>query len=152
MWLVDSRVGSGEAGMSCVGPSSRRRVVQAGGEGRRAGLGAAGPGLRVPPAAPPVLSGLRRGEVKGCRGPGMGWVWGGGREASCRVDPPSLRGGRSDGDDVEAKAVGLKLDVVPAVTSGGHRQRQQRQGRSPGGRHYNNKGNLEVNTGEEWAG
>lgn len=66
--------------------------------------------------------------------------------------PPSLRGGLSDGDDVEAEAVGLKLDVVPAVTSGGHRQRQQRQGRSPGGRHYNNKGNLEVNTGEEWAG
>ena len=115
--------------------------------------GAAGPGLRVPPAASLVLSRLGRGDVKGWRGPGRGgWVWGGGREASGRVDPASLRGERSDRDDVEAEAVGLKLDVVPAVTSGGHRQRQQRQGRSPGGRHYNNKGNLEVNTGEEWAG
>lgn len=81
-----------------------------------------------------------------------GWDWDGGRVAACRFGPPSLWGGRSDWDDVEAEAVCLKLDVVPAVTSGGHRQRQQRQGRSPGGRHYNNKGNLEVNTGEEWAG
>lgn len=82
----------------------------------------------------------------------LGWGWNGSREASRRDGPPSLQGGWSDRDDVEAEAVGLKLDVVPAVTSGGHRQRQQRQGRSPGGRHYNNKGNLEVNTGEEWAG
>jgi len=38
------------------------------------------------------------------------------------------------------------------VTSGGHRQRQQREVRSPGMWHYNNKGNLKVNTGEEWTG
>lgn len=84
------------------------------------------------------------------RGGGVGlgrWPSG---SSSLRSSP--LWGGRSDWDDVEAEAVCLKLDVVPAVTSGGHRQRQQRQGRSPGGRHYNNKGNLEVNTGEEWAG
>lgn len=83
----------------------------------------------------------------------LGWGEAGavaGRHRVRSVLPPSGVG--SDGDDVEAEAVGLKLDVVPAVTSGGHRQRQQRQGRSPGGRHYNNKGNLEVNTGEEWAG
>lgn len=129
-------------------------MVQAGGEGRQAGL-AVSPGLRVPPAAPPVLSGHRQGDVEGC-GEGCGASGGGGgtggRVAARRFGPPSLWGGRSDWDDVEAEAVCLKLDVVPAVTSGGHRQRQQRQGRSPGGRHYNNKGNLEVNTGEEWAG
>lgn len=38
------------------------------------------------------------------------------------------------------------------VTSGGHRQRQQWEVRSPGMWHYNNKGNLKVNTGEEWTG
>lgn len=124
-------------------------AVQAGGEGRGRW---AQPGPRVSPGAPLVPSGLGPGGAKGGGCPGWGRGWGGGQEAARRVGPPSLRGGRSDGDDVEAEAVGLELDVVPAVTSGGHRQRQQRQGRNPGGRHYNNKGNLEVNTGEEWAG
>lgn len=39
----------------------------------------------------------------------------------------------------------LQSDVVAMVTSGGHRQWQQWEGPSPGMRHYNNKGNLEVN-------
>lgn len=39
----------------------------------------------------------------------------------------------------------LQFDWVAMVTSGGHRQWQQWEGRSPGMRHYNNKGNLEVN-------
>lgn len=72
VWVVGSGAGSGRAAASWGAPSSRRRAVQAGGEGRRAGLGAAGPGLRVPPAAPPVLSGRGRSGVKGCRAPRVG--------------------------------------------------------------------------------
>ena len=39
----------------------------------------------------------------------------------------------------------LKIDLVSMVTSDGHRQWQQWEGRSLSMRHYNNKGNLEVN-------
>lgn len=48
----------------------------------------------------------------------------------------------SDGYDMEAAAVVLQFDWAAMVTSGGHRQWQQWEARSPGMRHYNNKGNL----------
>jgi len=46
---------------------------------------------------------------------------------------------------MEAKAPALQFELVPRVTSGGHRQWQQWEVRSHGMRHYNNKGNLKVN-------
>ena len=51
----------------------------------------------------------------------------------------------SDGDDVRSVAVALQLVAVAVVTSGGHRPWQQWVVLSHGTRHYNNKGNLEVN-------
>ena len=39
----------------------------------------------------------------------------------------------------------LQVDLVSMVTSDGHRQWQQWEGRSLSMRHYNNKGNLKVN-------
>lgn len=76
-------------------------VVQAGREGRRAGL-AMSRGLRVPPAAPPVLSGHRQGGVKDCGGGGEGvsrWRGGTGTVAEWQlvasVLPPSGVGGQT---------------------------------------------------------
>lgn len=73
------------------------RRSPAGGRGRRAGLGAAGPGLRVPPAASLVLSRLGRGEVKGWRGPGRGVGFGAvtGRLRVASILPPSGAGGQT---------------------------------------------------------
>lgn len=47
--------------------------------------------------------------------------------------------------NMEAKAMVLQVDLVSMVTSDGHRQWQQWEGRSLSMRHYNNKGNLKVN-------
>ena len=47
--------------------------------------------------------------------------------------------------NVEAEAMVLQVDLVSMVTSDGHRQWQQWEGRSLSMRHYNNKGNLKVN-------
>lgn len=81
---------SGEAGTNWVGPSSRR-----GQSSRREG--AAGPGLRVPPAASLVLSRLGRGEVKSWRGPGRGIGSGAvaGRLRVASILPPSGAGGQT---------------------------------------------------------
>ena len=46
---------------------------------------------------------------------------------------------------MEAEAMVLQVDLVSMVTSDGHRQWQQWEGRSLSMRHYNNKGNLKVN-------
>lgn len=76
-------------------------MVQAGREGWRAGL-AMSRGLRVPPAAPPVLSGQRQGDVKDCGGGGEGvsrWRGGTGTVAEWQlvasVLPPSGVGGQT---------------------------------------------------------
>ena len=59
--------------------------------------------------------------------------------------PVSSRPCRSHRGNTEAKPMVLKVDLVSMVTSDGHRQWQQWEGRSLSMRHYNNKGNLEVN-------
>lgn len=131
---------SGEAGASRARPPRRppksRQAERGGGGGPSRPEGPAR-GSTSPARPGPVTR--RAAGVLGAGG--LGGL--GRRPGGCESRRSSLpRGGRSDRDDVEAEAVGLELDVVPAVTSGGHRQRQQRQGRNPGGRHYNNKGNL----------
>lgn len=79
------------------GGGGRSLGVRASGEGQRAGVGTAGPGPRVPFAAPSVLSGLGRGDVKGCRGPGVGLGTGAaaGRHRVASVLPPSGVGGQT---------------------------------------------------------
>lgn len=74
--------------------------------GRR---GAAGPGLSVPPMAPPVPSGLRRGDVKGCGGHGRGvglGRWPGGVASRGSSLPPgwTVRRGRCGGRSCRPEA------------------------------------------------
>lgn len=103
-----SEVGCPRVGHAdCV---SQKRVRRAG--QRRAGFRAAprsrqagrgdgrGWGLRVPPAAPPVLSGHRQGDVKGCGGRGVSRGGGGTgtvaeKQRVASVLPPSGAGGQT---------------------------------------------------------
>lgn len=61
---------------------------------------------------------------------------------SCSVSSGPCRSHRGN---MEAEAMVLQVDLVSMVTSDGHRQWQQWEGRSLSMRHYNNKGNLKVN-------
>lgn len=58
---------------------------------------------------------------------------------SCSVSSGPCRSHRGN---MEAEAMVLQVDLVSMVTSDGHRQWQQWEGRSLSMRHYNNKGNL----------
>ena len=84
------------------GPAPARRGRTGSGPPRDAAQssrreGAAGPGLRVPPAASLVLSRLGRGEVKGWRGLGRGVGSGAvaGRLRVASILPPSGAGGQT---------------------------------------------------------